>query len=200
MTQETLLLLIGAGVVVLALLIWVLWNQRRSRVLQAHFGPEYERALEVAGTRSKAEAELEARRRRVAKLHLHELGNKERAAYLTRWQAIQARFVDDPRRTVAEADSLVGDVMSARGYPMDDFEQRAADISVEYPDVVTHYRAAHDVALRGDASPHSTEDRRQALLHYRALFAHLLDMNEPVIDEDEATPVRGVPLDARHQH
>jgi hypothetical protein len=180
MTQETLILAIGA-VVILAALAWLLWTVYRTRSLRQSFGPEYDRMLEATGDRRRAEAELEARRRRVQNLHLRGLAEDERARYLQSWQAAQARFVDEPRQAVSEADRLVGEVMNARGYPMEDFEQRAADVSVDHPQVVTHYRAAHQVAVRGASAPASTEELRTALLHYRALFEDLLDLRDPAV-------------------
>jgi len=182
MTQETLMLLIAAGVVLVATLAWLAWTTARTRALRTHFGSEYERAVQAVGNRRRAEAELRARKRRVDKLHLRALAEAERARYLEGWQTVQARFVDEPRQAVVEADRLVGAVMNDCGYPMEDFEQRAADVSVDHPQVVTHYRAAHQVATRDGKMPASTEELRTALLHYRALFDDLLSApsGEPV--------------------
>ncbi|HEX6737054.1 MAG TPA: hypothetical protein VF310_02160 [Vicinamibacteria bacterium] len=174
MTQQTLILVIAAAVVLLATLGWLAWSSARTRSLRRHFGPEYERAVETAGDRRKAERELAARQRRVDKLHLKPLPEDQRARYLEGWQTVQSRFVDQPRDAVVEADRLVGEVMNDCGYPMEDFDQRAADVSVDHPHVVTHYRAAHQVATRDAKFPPSTEELRTALLHYRALFEDLL--------------------------
>jgi hypothetical protein len=179
MTQETLILLLAAAVVLVSTLAWLAWSSSRTRALRRHFGPEYERAVAAAGDRRKAEAELRARRRRVDKLRLHALPEAERARYLEGWQGVQARFVDEPRQAVAEADRLVGQVMNQCGYPIEDFEQRAALVSVDHPQVVTHYRAAHQVATRDGSFPASTEELRTALLHYRALFEDLLGVPGP---------------------
>jgi hypothetical protein len=174
MTQQTVILLIAAAVVLVGTLAWLAWTSAQTRALRTHFGPEYERAVEAAGDRRKAEAELRARQRRVDTLRLRALAEAERARYLEGWQSVQARFVDAPRQAVAEADRLVGAVMNDCGYPMEEFEQRVADVSVDHPQVVTHYRAAHQVATRDGKSPASTEELRTALLHYRALFEDLL--------------------------
>jgi hypothetical protein len=183
MTQETLILLIAAAVVLVGTLAWLAWSASRTRALRTHFGPEYERAIQSAGNRRQAEAELRARKRRVDKLRLRELAEAERARYLEGWQSVQARFVDEPRKAVADADRLVGEVMNDCGYPMEDFEQRAADVSVDHPQVITHYRAAHQVATRDGDFPASTEELRTALLHYRALF-------EDLLSAPTGTPVR----------
>jgi hypothetical protein len=180
MTQESLLLLIGAAVVI-GTLAWLAANVYRSRSLRARFGPEYERVVQATGDRRKAEAELAARQRRVDKLHLRSLAEGERTLYLQGWRAAQSRFVDEPRLAVSEADRLVGEVMNARGYPMENFEQRADDVSVDHAQVVTHYRAAHQVAVRDGSEPASTEELRTALLHYRALFEDLLDVRDSAV-------------------
>jgi hypothetical protein len=121
-----------------------------------------------------AEAELEDRRRRVEQLQIRPLPRNERERYEAAWYQVQGRFVDDPAGAMAQADLLVGEVMQARGYPMGDFETRAADISVDHPQVVENYRAAHAIALRTQGGQATTEELRQAMVHYRALFADLL--------------------------
>jgi FtsZ-interacting cell division protein ZipA len=181
MTQQNLIIVLIGAVVALALVGWAVWRSQKRRELKMLFGPEYERAVEEAGDRRAAEAELEARRRRVGKLGVHALPDGDRRRYSEAWQTVQVHFVDDPRRAVNEADGLVGEVMSAQGYPMAEFEQRAADISVDHPQVVTHYRAAHAVATRDGRSPASTEELRTALLHYRELIQGLLAT--PVVTE-----------------
>jgi hypothetical protein len=164
------------AVVVLAVL---LMRSRRSHQLQDDFGPEYGRVVADRGDRREAEAELAERRERRAKLEIRELDPDEREHYAERWAASQRRFVDEPGPAVAEADKLVSEVMRERGYPVsEDFEQRAADVSVDHPVVVEHYRAAHGLsgrAARGDAD---TEDLRQAMVHFRALFDELLGREE----------------------
>jgi predicted nucleic acid-binding protein len=164
------------AVVVLALL---LMRSRRSQRLQEDFGPAYDRAVEERGDRRQAEAELAERRERRDQLDIRPLEPSARERYAERWQAAQRRFVDHPAQAVGEADSLVSAVMSERGYPVsDEFEQRAADISVDHPVVVEHYRAAHEISLRTTAGDASTEDLRQAMVHFRALFDELLGREE----------------------
>ncbi len=181
--------------VLLVIVAIALVRRARSRHLARHFGPEYHRAVEQMGSRGKAEAELAAREKRVRKLEIVPLQPHEAQRYRMEWQALQARFVDNPRTAVAEADLLVRDVMTHRGYPMGDFESRAADISVDHPVVVEHYRAAHEIAVRDRQGEADTEALRQALVHYRALFAELLEpppaaAPRRAADNDEA-PRRG---------
>jgi hypothetical protein len=159
----------------LAIAAAALTNRSRSRHLAARFGPEYQRTVRRMGSRGRAEAELAAREQRVSRLDIVPLQPHEAQRYRMEWQGLQARFVDNPRTAVAEADLLVRDVMMHRGYPMGDFESRVADISVDHPVVVEHYRAAHDIALRDRRGEADTEALRQAIVHYRALFAELLD-------------------------
>ena len=186
--NQTLLIAVVAAIVVIALVALVVSRQRRSAHLKEHFGSEYHRAVEEAGSASKAEAELAKREKRVEKLNIRTLEPAEREDFLRRWSEVQARFVDDPPRAVAFADALVGEVMRARGYPVSDFDQRAGDISVEHPRVVEHYRVAHDIALRHERREAGTEDLRQAMIHYRALFAELAGAGEPAASrEPEAT-------------
>lgn len=164
-----------AVVVIVALLIaaFVLWRRERTGKLRNQFGSEYGRAVEETGSRRKAEAELRERQERVAALPLRDLTADDRARFGDGWQRVQAEFVDDPPASVVHADVLVGDVMKARGYPVADFDQRAADISVDHPVVVENYRAAHDIAIRHTAGQATTEDLRQAMVHYRRLFEDL---------------------------
>ena len=180
MTQDTTIVVIVAAAVIVGLVVWIGLALRRSRALRQRFGPEYQRLVETAGNKRKAEAELDARRRRVEKLHIQPLPEPEVGRYHDAWREVQAQFVEDPKQAVADADRLVGEVMHARGYPVGDFEQRAADVSVDHSHVVTHYRAAHDVAVRSAENQADTEDLRQALIHYRALFEDLLEAREPV--------------------
>jgi len=175
MTNSQMTAAIVAGVVLLVVLgITVALRRRRSRALADRFGPEYGRTVEAAGKRSKAEAELEARARRVEQLHIRDLTVTERDRYAELWKVAQQHFVDNPAMAVAEADQLVTEVMRMRGYPMADFEQRAADVSVDHPHLVTHYRAGHAIAVQSAGLKASTEDLRQAMVHYRALFEELL--------------------------
>jgi hypothetical protein len=175
MTSDQVLIAVAvAAVLVVALGITMALRRRRTRVLADQFGPEYSRAVEAAGGRSKAEAELEARTKRVEQLDVRALTTTERDRFSELWRVAQERFVDSPPMAVAEADQLVMEVMRLRGYPMTDFEQRAADISVVHPHLVTNYRAAHSIALNSAGQSATTEDLRQAMVHFRALFEELL--------------------------
>lgn len=171
------LVVVLAVVVLLAVgaAIWLFLQQRHSAELRDHFGPEYEHALRQSGDRRQAERELEARKERVEQLHLKPLDPEDRTRYADAWRATQAHFVDDPAAAIGEADRLIGEVMQHRGYPAGDFEARAADLSVEYPEVVSNYRAAHRLAEANERGQATTEDLRQAMVHYRALFAELVD-------------------------
>lgn len=175
-TNTVLVLSVLGALVVLAIVAWALRRRRQSERLQQRFGTEYTRAVEHLGDREKAEAELLARERRVERLHIQPLAPPDAARFAQEWKLLQARFVDDPHRTLADADRLVREVMLMRGYPMGDFERRAADISVDHPAVVDHYRAAHAIALRDQHDATDTEDLRKAVVHYRALFEDLLEV------------------------
>jgi len=173
------LTLIIAFVVVAAIATLLFLRKRRSERLRSKFGSaEYARAIEESGNRRHAEAGLEKRTERVESFHVRPITPGDRARFADSWRRIQARFVDGPSSAVAEADQLLGDVMSTRGYPVSDFEQRAADISVDHPLVMENYRAAHEIALRQVKGKASTEDLRQAMIHYRALFDELVSEPE----------------------
>jgi hypothetical protein len=180
-----------AAVVVVALVVWRAVAAKRTRALQGRFGPEYDRTLDRADGRKDAEAELAARAKRRDELDIRPLTTAARQRYLDDWQRVQARFVDDPSAAVQEADSLIQSVMRERGYPMDDFDQRAADISVDHPDVVENYREGHRLALSNATGDGTTEELRQAMVHYRALFDELLEdsADRPLAREGDA----GVP-------
>ena len=181
MSQSTLLIVIVAiAVVALAVVAWALFQRARTNKLRGRFGPEYERAVRQIGDRRKAEEELLARKKRVEKLTLRALTPEEQARFVKEWRGVQSRFVDDPRGAVADANRLVSEVMQARGYPMADFEQRAADISVDHPRVVSNYRWAREIAGRSAEGKASTEDLRQAVIYYRALFEELLETPQVV--------------------
>ena len=149
-------------------------RSRRTKRLQEGFGPEYDRTVEHEGDRRTGERELLERQKRHDALDIRPLSAEARQRYADRWQQTQTRFVDDPSGAVIEADSLVQQVMKERGYPTDDFEQRAADISVEHPDLVERYRTAHGIAQSNERGQATTEDLRQSVRHYRALFEELL--------------------------
>jgi hypothetical protein len=193
LTQNELYGLILAAVLIVALLAVVAWasaqrRRKESLRLQQRFGPEYLRLVNELG-RSKAEAELAAREKRVATLTLPSLPAADAAKFRDAWVAIQARFVDDPKTSVVEADHLVYDLMAKRGYPVGDFERRAADISVDHPAVVSNYRAARAIALRDERGEATTEELRKAVVHYRALFQELLEVQDP---QPQAIPRRPV--------
>jgi hypothetical protein len=176
-----------AILVIALIVVGVLFmRQRQSQQLQEGFGPEYERTVHERGDRGEAEAELRERRERRDQLEIRELEPAARDRYAERWQAAQRHFVDQPAPAVGEADSLVSEVMRDRGYPVEgDFEQRAADVSVDHPQVVEHYRAAHAISMRTTGGEGGTEDLRQAMVHFRALFDELLG---PDGDRADATP------------
>jgi hypothetical protein len=159
--------------------LWMYSRKRRTEKLREQFGgTEYGRAMKEGGSRRLAEAALDKRADRVEALHIRQLGPADRARFLESWRGVQARFVDGPGGAVTEADQLLGDVMSARGYPVSNFEQRAADISVDYPLVLQNYRAAHEIAIRQTRGQASTEELRQAMIHYRTLFEELVAESE----------------------
>jgi FtsZ-interacting cell division protein ZipA len=168
------ILIVLAVLVVLALF---LSRQRRSRKLKEQFGPEYDRTVAEAGDRKEAEARLQERTERRQQLDIVPLDPADRDRYVEAWRQTQARFVDEPAEATREADRLITEVMRQRGYPIDDFEQRAADISVDHPQVVDDYRAAQAIASANERSEASTEDLRQALVHYRSLFEELLEVD-----------------------
>ena len=167
-------LVVAIAVVAIGALVWFAVTRRRSQQLRQRFGPEYDHALQTEGSARQAEKELAARAKRVDALHIRTLTPEDAARFDASWRGVQARFVDDPKGAVTEADRLVGEVMTMRGYPVGDFEQRVADISVDHPDVVMNYRAAREIALLHARGQASTEDLRQAMVHYRALFRDLL--------------------------
>jgi hypothetical protein len=177
-------ILVAVLAVLLIVAVVLLWRTQRSQQLREGFGPEYDRTVAEHGDRRAAESELVERRERRERFDVQELAPAARERYAERWRTTQRRFVDEPASAVAEADELVKAVMRDRGYPVeDDFERRAADISVDHPVVVEHYRAAHAISTdsaRGDAG---TEELRQAMVHFRALFAELVHEEEGRSDE-----------------
>jgi hypothetical protein len=172
-----------AAVLVVLAIAWAATTKRRSRSLQDRYGREYDRTVERAGGRREGERELAAREKRHGELDLRPLSADDRDRYRAHWEETQGLFVDDPKGAVADADRLVQRVMRARGYPVDDFERRAADISVEHPDLVEKYRTAHGIARSSERGEASTEDLRQSVRHYRALFLVLLDDGVENVDD-----------------
>jgi hypothetical protein len=179
-----------AVVVVLLVIIGILIaRQQRSRGLKADFGPEYNRVVTERGDQRSAERELTNRRKRVSEFEIRPLAPADRERYVERWGVAQRRFVDEPEAAVGEAHLLVQQVMHDRGYPVDDdFEQRAADVSVEHPEVVENYRAANSISLRAQQGQANTEQLRQAMVHFRALFDDLLAPSDrtPARDDDSS--------------
>jgi hypothetical protein len=186
MLDPKVIVLAAALIVIAATVVWLyLRNRRRATAgLRKKFGSEYDRAVLAHGSERKAESKLEDREKRVEKFKIRDLEPTEHERYSKRWEAIQSRFVDSPKGAVAEADDLVSSVMNARGYPVSDFDQRAADISVDHPRVVENYRSAHEIALRVGKNEATTEELRAAMIHYRSLFEELVQV--PTIVETKA--------------
>jgi hypothetical protein len=168
------IVIVVAAVLVVGMVVAGALRARRTRQLREGFGPEYDRTVEQSGGRRDAERELADRRKRHEALDIRPLSDAARDRYVQEWQRTQARFVDDPSGAVTDADVLVQRVMKERGYPVDDFEQRAADISVEHPELVERYRTADGIARANERGTATTEDLRQSVRHYRALFEQLL--------------------------
>jgi|SRR3954465_9619246 len=175
-----------AVILVVAAIVWRALAARKTKDLQGRFGPEYDRTASATGSKRAAESELAARQERREQLNIRPLPAESRTRYADQWASVQTQFVDSPAAAVAAADGLVNSVMTDRGYPMDDFEQRAADISVDHPHVVQNYRQARDIARASERGEASTEDQRQAMQNYRALFDELLgdDSADQRLDRD----------------
>ena len=182
MSTGLLVAIIVIVVVVVGVALAGRWQ--RSRRLRERFGPEYERTVARTGDRRSGEARLAEREQRRRRLDIVELDPEARSRYLDAWRATQSRFVDDPVAATREADQLVSSVMRDRGYPVDDFEQRADDVSVDYPQVAENYRTAHAVSLANERGLAGTDDLRQAFVHYRSLFAELLDSGQSTEKEE----------------
>jgi hypothetical protein len=171
-------MLAAAVILIIVLLAWLSVRKRRSTTaaLRQKFGPEYERAVRDHGSERKAEAKLADREKRVEKLSIRDLTPMEHQRFSKRWESVQSRFVDSPKGAVTEADDLVSSLMKTRGYPVSDFDQRAADISVDHSRVVENYRSAHEIAVRVGKDSATTEDLRTAMIHYRSLFEELVQV------------------------
>ena len=189
--QIVILVAVIAAIIVIAVISFFLARKRRSQQLRARFGPEYDRVLEAEGEVRRAEGVLEMRARRRDKFEIRPLSAPMRSDFAGRWRTVQAQFVDNPEAAVSGADQLVNELMKARGYPMADFDQRAADISVDHPVVVENYRAARDIALRHSRDQASTEDLRKAMVHYRSLFDELLEDSPTAEEMPERKEARG---------
>ncbi len=150
-------------------------RRKRSEQLHEHFGSEYDHTVQALGNEEKAQTELEERKRYVESLDIHPLSVSERERYLPEWAAVQSEFVDEPGQAIVDADRLIMEVMNLRAYPISDFEQRAADISVNYPALVANYRAAREIAIKNEQRQADTEELRQAMIYYRSLFEELIE-------------------------
>jgi hypothetical protein len=181
-----LIALVAVAAVVIVGLVWLSVRQRRTMTadLRKRFGPEYEEAVREHGSARRAEAQLAGRAKRVNGLNIRDLDPAQRERFSSQWQALQSRFVDEPKGAVAEADALVSSLIQARGYPVADFNQRAADISVHHPQVVANYRSAHEIAVLLGQGNTSTEELRTAMIHFRSLFEEL--MHAPTAAEMKA--------------
>jgi hypothetical protein len=191
MNNTTIITIVGALIAfaAIAAVVWMFLQKTQSEKLRSRFGPEYDRVAEVEGGRGRAEKTLHEREKRVGRLNIIPLSPKDRNRFAGAWKQEQVGFVDDPPSAVANADILVTEVMRTRGYPMGDFEQRAADISVDHSSVVKSYRIAHDIALRDSGDATSTEALRTAFLHFRMLFDDLLEAPVTEPEKPKATAV-----------
>lgn len=194
MSAITTVILILVILLVLAAIVLGVRAMRRRR-LQQTFGPEYDRVVADTGSRTEAEKELLERTKRHAQLELRPLSDESRSTYATAWEEVQIRFVDDPKEAVSTADELVTALIAERGYPTGDYDERLANLSVEHAATLEHYRAAHDISRRSKNNEAGTEDLRQALVHYRALFADLLG-EDPVAHASTPAPRAGAGDDA----
>jgi hypothetical protein len=189
---NTVILAVVLIVAAIAVVAWVFMQRKRqSQRLQQRFGPEYGLTVKELGGRTQAEAELKKREKRVARLNITPLAQADAARFTQAWNALQGRFIDNPKGVVAEADNLVRELMTKRGYPMGDFECRASDISVDHPGVVATYRAAQVIAARDARGEADTEELRKAVVHYRTLFDELLEVNPA---KTVGLPKDGIPV------
>jgi len=189
MNIQLMLALIISVAIVAVVALWVAGRKRRTEQLRSRFGPEYDRTVHEARTVTEGEATLIERQTRVERLHIRPLSPEDAERFAQAWRDVQARFVDDPRGAIVDADRLVAEVMRARGYPVGDFEQRVADISVDHPNVVMNYRAARDIVQDHGRGRASTEDLRQAMVHFRALFADLLGARITTAEDQPTRPL-----------
>ena len=178
----TIIVVVVVLVIVGAILAPIFARRKRSQRFQNKFGPEYDRSVQTTGNEKKAQAELNERQKHVDALNIRPLSISEREHYQAEWTAIQAKFVDQPGQATVEADHLIQEVMKVRAYPISDFEQRAADISVNYPALVSNYRLAREIALKNEQHSANTDELRQAFIYYRSLFDELLK-EEAVVPE-----------------
>ena len=173
-TTYTIIAVVLALVIVGVILAPIFTRRNRSKQLKGDFGSEYDRTVQTLGNEKKAQIELKERQKHVKTLDIRPLSVTERERYLADWAAVQSKFVDEPGQAIVDADHLIMEVMQLRAYPVSDFEQRAADISVNYPALVSNYRAARVIALKNEQHQADTEELRQAMIYYRSLFEELL--------------------------
>jgi hypothetical protein len=175
----SILIVIVVILIAAVIIVPIIGRRRRAERLHEHFGPEYDHTVKVLGDEEKAQTELDERRKHVEALNIRPLSTIERERYLADWAAVQAKFVDAPGQAIVDADHLIIEVMQLRAYPVADFDQRAADLSVHYPELVSNYRAAREIAIKNNLQQATTEELRQAMIYYRSLFEELLE-TEPV--------------------
>lgn len=181
MNSTYILIAVVVIVVIMGLIMAPIFARRkRSERLHDQFGSEYEHTVQTLGDENKAETELDERKKRVGALDIRPLSAHERERYLADWAETQSKFVDEPGQAIVNADRLIMEVMQVRAYPLSDFEQRAADVSVSYPALVSNYRAAREIALKNEKHQATTEELRQAMIYYRSLFKELLEIEEVV--------------------
>jgi LPXTG-motif cell wall-anchored protein len=186
--DKNLIMLAAGAILIIALLAWMYARKRRNTTtnLRHKFGPEYDRAVREHGSERKGEANLGDREKRVETLNLRALDPMEQERFVKRWDSVQTRFIDSPKGALSEADDLVTSLMKARGYPVSDFDQRVADVSVGHPRVIENYRSAHEIALRAGKDEATTEDLRTAMIHYRSLFEELVQAPLMVVTKEVA--------------
>ncbi len=183
MDTKSIILIVIAGLVLFGLAAWMISRRQHTVKLREKYGSEYDYTVNRVGDRRQAEAELVEREERVKALEIRSLAADERDDYTDQWKKTQAEFVDEPVEAVRKANQLIKEVMMARGFPVAEFEQRTADISVLYPDVISNYRAAHEIAEKNEQGEANTEELRQAMVFYRSLFGELLETGEIQLKE-----------------
>lgn len=190
MENVLLIIVVAVAVIAIAAAAWFYYQLQNSRRLKQRFGPEYDRTVERLSDREAAERELNEREKRVTRFNIVSLSAQDCERYQSKWTQVQAQFVDEPKTAVSEADFLIQEVMRKRGYPVSDFEQAAADLSVEHPVVVENYRVAYAIAERNQRGAADTEELRRAFVSYRTLFEELLRTNPPPREESKPRVVK----------
>ena len=184
MNTTYIIIAVVLGLMIMGAILWPIFTRRkRAERLHDHFGPEYDHTVQTLGDEKKAQTELEERQKHVKALDIHPLSVEDHDRYVAEWTAVQSKFVDEPGQAIIDADHLIVEVMQTRAYPVSDFEQRAADVSVSYPALVSNYRAARAIALKNEQHQADTEELRQAMIYYRSLFEELLETGEVVVEE-----------------